>query len=365
MKFYPDFIIKYDPEVDTLQTLSEKVLNSLILRPLRYKKPRVIFIGGDSGEGKSIAALRIEQILLEIQGLDLRDYINDINIYQPMEYPTKIDRLLNDKSLKKVNIVCFHEAREIVKAKNWAGFLAQAVADVNAMSRSVKRLCTIIISQFIRDITTDVRYTLHYYCTAARPLGGHTRLTIYKMWKDDRDLEKPRLRKSRIKGLLVYPNGRRRVYMPKYLEITMPDKDIVKIFEEQDKEAKTKIIRAKLNKLIKDMKAELDLETDKVGAMVEWYSKRPDQLELIGHYVRGKFKLRPEVMSMHDLTKEDMLQFNRELTDKLKHLGLFSSDVGDQVTDTGGETQTGQSETIDTQETNSNSPPVTDKDGVV
>lgn len=353
MRFYPDFIIKYDPQVDTTLTLSEKVLNALILRPLKYRKPRIIFIGGDSGEGKSIAALRIQQILLGIEGLDLKDYVNDINIYQPLEYPAKIDRLLNDKSLKKIKIVCFHEAREIVKAKNWAGFLAQAVADVNAMSRAVKRLCTIIISQFIRDITTDVRYTLNYYCTAWRPLGGHTRLTIYKMWKDDKDLEKPRLRKMRIKGILVYPNGRHRVYMPKYLEITMPDKEIVKIFEEQDKEAKTKIIRAKLNKLIKDMKAEMDLETDKVGAMVEWYVKHPDQLELIGHYVRGKYKLKAEVMSMHDLNKDEMLQFSRELTEKLKSLGLFSGQADNKQVE-GAE---GENHTTTEQGENSNLPP--------
>lgn len=318
-----DFVVKYDPLTDTSEELTKRILYAVIIKRLKYNKPAVMFIGGESGEGKSFTALRLQQLLLEIQGLSLDQYIHNINVYQPIEYPQKLDKLLYDKDLKKVNIICMHEAREVVKAKNWQSFLTQAVSDVNAMSRSIKRLCVMIISQFIRDITNDIRYTLNFYCVVRRPKGKHARLYINVLWKDDKDLEKPKLRKRKLQGYLLMPNGSRRRFMPEYLELKQPKKEIVEAFETADREAKTLIIRSKLNKLVSEMKQELGEESTKINSMVEFYTTHQESLQLIGKQYKKGWRLRPEVRSMHDLDPNEVKVFESKLNDKLEKLGFF------------------------------------------
>lgn len=318
-----DFVVRYNPSKDTHKDVAKRILYTLFIKRIKGKKPAVTFIGGDSGEGKSESALTLQDALLEIQGIDLKDYMNVLNIYTPLEYPVKLDRILFDKELKKANVLILHEAREVVKAKLWHSFLNQSISDVNAMSRSVKRLVTIVISQFIRDIDASVRYTLTYYCIIRRPLGKSARLYINVMWKDDRDLEKPRLRKRKISGYLVYPNGRYQRYVPKYLELRRPRKEIIEMFEKQDREAKIGIIRKKIDKMIKEMREDIGAENNKVNVMLDWYIKHPEQLTKIGRMYRGKWKLRPEVKTMHELSIGESQEFEEKLNESLKKAGYF------------------------------------------
>lgn len=320
---YCDFMIKYDPKKDSDEDITKKILYSIIIGRLKNRKPAVIFVSGDSGEGKSFSAIRLQELLMEVQDLEIRDYFDDMNVYIPLEYPKKIDALLHDKRLKKANILCVHEARTVVKAKNWHSFLTQSVADVNAMSRSVKRLCFMIVSQFIRDITKDVRYTLNYYMKVSRPKGKKARLYIHVLWKDDRDLEKPKLRKRKLSGYLVYPNGRYQRYVPRYLELSKPSKDIVKMFEKKDRESKSRIIRRKLNKLITQMEEDLGGENKKIKDMVDWYSKDINKIQKIGKRYKNKWKIKKEVRKIHGLTRDDAKTFEKLLNERLKEKGII------------------------------------------
>lgn len=320
-----DFVVKYDPTTDTEQDLTDRILYAIFVRRAKRKKPTYMFIGADSGEGKSWAALKLMERLLAIQGEDIREYMDDINIYTPFEYPKKIRNLLFAKHLKKINVCTMHEARELIKAKKWQDFLAQSVSDINAQSRSIKRLIFIIISQFIRDITTDVRYTLNYYCKVERRLWeGHSRLYINVMWKDDQDLERPKLRRRKLKGFLVYPNGRKRMFCPQYLVIGRPSDELVDLFEKRDREAKAEVIKRKINKLVKEMEMEEGRDDKKILAMTEHYTKHQDQLPLIGKQLKKGFKLNKEFAAMHDLTKEEEADFKKLLDKKLKDIGMIA-----------------------------------------
>jgi len=323
-----DFVIMYNPDTDTMQDIAKRILYSIITRRLKNKKPVVMFIAGQSGEGKSFGALKLQEVLLEMQGLKLVDYLDAINVYTPLEYPTKLDALLFSKELKKVNLICMHEAREVVKAKNWQSFLTQSIADVNAMSRSVKRLCIIVISQFIRDITSDVRHTINYYIKASRPKGRSTRLYFNVIWYDDRDLEKPKIRKRKLSGYLVYPDGRYRRFVPKYLEVSKPSKEAIERFEKSDYEAKAGIIRKKLNKLIKEMQLDISdaKENKKIDSMVNWYMKNQENIFTIGKRYKGAWKLTPEAKQMHDLDDREAKQFEEKLNDRLKQTGALIED---------------------------------------
>jgi len=324
-----DFAVQYNPQKDKTEDITKRILYSIVIKRIKHKKPAILFIAGDSGEGKSYSALRLQEVLLELQGLDIRQYLDKINVFTPLEYPNKLESILYDKELKKVNIICMHEAREVVKAKNWQSFLTQSIADINAMSRAIKRLCVIIISQFIRDITTDVRYTLNYYIKISRPKGKRARLYINVMWKDDRDLEKPKLRKRKLSGYLIYPNGKWVRYVPQYLELAPPSKEIAQQFDKLDVEAKSGIIRRKISKLIKDMQEDIQNSTDnnKINAMVEWYVKHPENLVKIGRQRKGKWKLGKEAKEMHDLSKREAIDFEQQLNEQLKKQGVIKEEA--------------------------------------
>jgi len=316
-----DFAVRYNPEIDNPTTLTKKILYSIIIKRLKAKKPTVIFISGDSGEGKSWASLRLQELLYEIQDKDLKDYLDISNIYTPLEYAEKLDKILNDKEYKKANIVTVHEARELVKAKNWHSFLNQSISDINALSRSVKRLITIIIAQFIRDIDSNVRYTITYYCKVRRPKGKPARLYINTLWKDDRDLDKPKLRKRKLSGYLISPEGKYRRYVPEYLEMSRPSKEIIEMFEQRDRESKQKIIKAKIDKLIKEISADIGTENKKLEIMTNYYTSHQENINRIGRMYRGKWRLRPEAREMHDLTISESKEFEKKLNEALKKDG--------------------------------------------
>jgi hypothetical protein len=245
MGFWYDFAVRYDPKTTKPEELTKKILHSIVIRRLKFKKPAVMFIAGKSGEGKSHTAIKLQQLLLEINNLDIKEHLQNINVFTPLEYPKKLDQLLYNKELKKVNIICMHEAREIIRATDWRNFLTTSIADVNAMSRAIKRLCIMIISQNLKDIAREIRLTVNYYCKVSRPLGKNARLYIFTMYEDDRDIDNPRIKKRRLTGYLVYPNGKYHKYTPQYLELSRLDKDIAKTFEKADTDAKSGILKSK------------------------------------------------------------------------------------------------------------------------
>lgn len=321
-----DFVVKYDPQKDTKQDLTDRILYSLFIRRMKANKPVKIFIGGDSGSGKSFAGIKLQEVLCRLQGLDIKDYVDAMNVFIPIEYPRKVDNLLFNKDYKPVNIICIHEARDVIRAKLWQSFVSQSIADINQLSRSIKRLCIIIISQFIRDITKEVRYTLNYYCTVSRGNTGKSKLRINVIWHDDRDLEKPLIKKRRVKGYLVYPDGKYKLFTPQYIELDKPDKEIVDQFEKLDRDAKADILKAKINKLIEEMKKDIgEVEgADKVNSMVDWYSSHLEQIEVIGKHTRkGKLKVSEEFIKMHDLTKEQKKKFEEDFNARLIKMGVY------------------------------------------
>ncbi len=321
---FSDFVVRYDPDKESKEDLTKKILYAIFIKKrIRANKPCIIFIGGDSGEGKSFGALSITDVLLGLQGIDFLTHVNDVNVYTPLEYAPKLNKLLFSKDLKKVNVFVLQEARELIKAKLWYTFLNQAVSDINAMSRSVKRIITIIVSQFIRDISPDIRYTLNYYITARRPAGKLARLYIKVLWKDDRDLEKPKLRKRRLTGYLIYPNGRYVRYVPRYMELRLPRKEIVDIFEKNDMEAKTYIIKKKINKLMKEIEKDIGIENPKVEAMIKYYSEHFESLNMIGKFKRNKYRLTNDFKKMHELTDTEAAQFESKLNEELKKKGII------------------------------------------
>ena len=326
-----DFFVKYDPKIDSKADLARKILyNLFITRGIKDKRAVKIGLFGQSGSGKSWSNIGLQSILLEAMGLDIRNYLNDINVYLPIEYPEKLNRLLGlnpggfkKTGLKKVNIITVHESREFINSKKWQSFVNMAIADVNQMSRQIKRIMFILTSQFIKDIDSSIRYTLDYYIKAHRPFNNSTRLYIKKVWFDDRDLEKPKIKKRGIAGVLMYPNGKWKRYKPSYLIMEKPAKDIIELYERSDTDAKKQILKSKLDRLIKEMTLEVGVEDAKVDKIVEHYMKNPETISTISKRVKDRYVIKKEFREMFDLDDKRMKEFQAKLNQELKEKGFM------------------------------------------
>lgn len=321
---FVDFVVYHDETEESPRDLALKIFYSVFIVRIQENMPCTIFINGNSGTGKSISGgLKMQQILMMLQGItDIKPYLDVMNVYTPFEYPQKIQKLLFDKDFKDINIICIHESRELVNAKKWQDFLTQSVASVNAMSRSVKRMITIFISQFIRDVSNDIRNTLDFYITMTRPRGMKSRMTIYKFWKDDRDPDRPRLCKRRLFGYIVNPKtGVRTPFCPTHFEIDMPEREIVETFELQDRLAKTEIIKKKTDKLINEMKRDIGIDVDRIDELVKYYSADPMRLAIIGRNTPGGFKVRPDTQKLHDMSNAHFKKFEVNLLKSLEKKG--------------------------------------------
>jgi hypothetical protein len=180
-----------------------------------------------------------------------------------------------------------------------------------------------IVAQHIRNITTDVRYTLNYRIKCYRPLYGQIRAYIEKVIDDDTDLENPKLKTRKITGFIKMQDGRKRVYSPQFVEIKRVSRELQNHFQEKDSESKLRIIKQKLTKLMAEMKAEFGENTDKIDLIVKYYSDHPETLSLLGKNRRGVWKLDNKVSEMFEIPKEDIPLMQAKLNESLKSKGYF------------------------------------------
>lgn len=325
---YLDFIIDYneDPELMGIQ-----ILQNITINRLKAHKPCIIFVSGDSGEGKSYAGLKILDVVNKYYGIDTLSTLDDSVIYIPTEYLTKLDNCLFYKKnkrmdLKNLRVLMIDEAREVVKARLWHTFLNQAIADCNAMSRSVKEIVLLVVSQFIKDIDSAVRYTLTFYAECERPLTGSTRLRLERVWKNTYDLERPKLCKRPLVGYIDYGKSRSKFYP--WFEVHKPPRELYEKYDKNTFAAKSKILRKRIEETLKRLQKDIGHEFDKVEELVKYYIKNPEQMKLIRDPKYKKFRLRKEFKEMHDITNIEVTEFQKRLFEKMKDEGMMKEEGG-------------------------------------
>ena len=318
----PDYIVKFDPEKEDAMVLFERIVYALILRRIVHKKPTITHICGQSGEGKSLSALFIMYILFKIQGMSLKDYMDVCNVYNQEEYADKLERLLKDKAYKKVNVLAVHEGRESMEADEWQSLFNRNLAHVNALSRAIKRMAIFIISQHLKDITKAIRRTLHYQIKIFRRLAygqeGNARLFWYIFYEDDRDPENPFLRKRRVRGIVILPNGRRVIHKPKYFQIPMVDSDIKDMFDERDVQNKLEILTDKLAGMRDDIKSKNKGRKDKIQALVNFYAlNEAARMNVLKRNKKGNYRAIMDFGKLHDLKPTEVAEFERKFKERL------------------------------------------------
>lgn len=317
MSNFVDFVIQAD-QLDN-EKISHTILQRLFLKRIHHNKPAVLVLVGDSGEGKSHTALRLCEVFSQLQGFDFKDYVNDVTIYTPLEYPTKFKALLEDPRLKKVNFLIIDEAREVVSSSQWNSFVNHAIADINATFRGVKPMIIIVVVQYLKDLDFRIRRTANYYGSCLRPLGKKVKLLMKRVWKDDSDIENPRLRTRGIRGFIV-KNKRYQAIRLKPFSVGRVSREVEQIYELNAKQAKSELIKHKLNELMKELEKEYGKRFTRIEAAATYYV---DQFENVTERVRGKIRLKKDLVSMLDFDKIELAQFEKKLIEKARQKGVL------------------------------------------
>lgn len=317
---YSDFTIVGAEKLESKQ-LTRAIFEHIFVRRIKANKPCVIVLTGQSGEGKSWDALKIGEIVADICGFNFTEHLSDIVVYTPLEYPAKMKRLLEDPALKKVNLCILDEARNVVSARTWQSFANQAIADIQATSRAVKPIITILITQSMGDIDLKMRKAVQFYGVCTRPIGHEARMRLYALWTDDRDLGNITLRKRRVKGHIIM-NGRYVMFRPKEFLFTIPTKETTDKYEEESFNAKKILIRYKLDQLFEEMKKDYKGIFSRVNAAVEFYTKNPKHLEEITKRIRGKIKLLPQVKEMLGFSESELTEFETKIKESFKKMAM-------------------------------------------
>lgn len=301
---------------DKNKSTARVIFEHIFIKRLKQNKPCIVFIGGDSGEGKTWSVIRL---LEELQ--DKPDVENQI-IYTPFEYTKKVNWILFNKESKGKNILIFMEARELVKGKTWYSIINQAISDVNALSREIKPLLFIVVSQHPKDIDSSVRTTINYYGRCSRPQDANTRLSLNKTWKNW-DLNSPKIYQRKIKGVIVGRDGDKKNVTIRRFIMNAPSADIIAKVQQLDRHAKEKIIKQKLLNIDKALAKEIS-NKDKIGEIADSITKNPATLtQFIKKDRKGNITIKPIYKTIYDLNDVEFKELSSRINDLLIEQGII------------------------------------------
>ena len=261
-----------------IDSIEDLFIYQTIIKPALQRKIVILFVEGQSGEGKSMTCLslawRIEELFKRIRGLNYEyDPIKQV-VYVPLEYNEKVEAWLKEPYLT----LMIDELRFLLPKQKWYSLLNQSLAEANATLRAIKvENCgyggvLIYNSQDIGDITKDARKTINFDIHVRRDDYSRVFLRFYEFWYDRSNVEKPIMRLRRV----AMEYGGHIFLVSTASTITLPPTPIRRTFEEYSVEAKSKILKRKREIILKELKRELgfirdfkeELQIDEIFEMV-------------------------------------------------------------------------------------------------
>lgn len=310
---FNDFEVEWQGNTEDTTKL---ILKRLLVGRIKGNKPCVVVVTGASGEGKSYSIIAIIKILLELSGLDIKDYLDDIIIFTPLEYVHKTDRLLHDPKLKKVYMLQIDEARNVVGSDKWFSFINKTIGHINAMSRGVKRLMFFIVTQSIKDIDASTRRSVNFHFKCVRNIGHKAKIIPYVFWEDDRDIDNIKLRKRKVWGTIIKGDERYRVWLK--INVTKPDDEITDRYELLQKNAKTKIIQQGLQNLVDKIERDVNKTNySRVDELVDYFTNPKNMVELTNNarVIRGRWRSAKDFGRRYNLSREQVKEFESRIAE--------------------------------------------------
>jgi adenylate kinase family enzyme len=311
----PSFKVEWQ---GSLEKTMKRIFHNLIVSTIKDDKPCVILITGKSGTGKSSVALSIADDIYGEEQLDFLPYVQQSVVMEITEFGDKVKAVLYEKELKKCFLVILDEARKTVNKDDWRSVVNRTVAMVNALSREVKPLAIIIITQSLRDIDINTRDTIDYYVKCKRSLRHPTEASFYEFWVDDSNVDKPKMKKKIVMGNILEA-GKARTVKLYNVEFHKPREEIWKAYKGFSYDSKTKMLEQEFNNLANALKSKYnDSSIKRTQELAQYLHTRKDLLNDFAQFKRKRWQLTPEFCTNFNVSVFEKKEIEKLLLEKNK-----------------------------------------------
>lgn len=286
------------------EELMNDILTNLFIKKLKAGMPIFISIVGKSSSGKSAFSILIQDIMYKARELDYLDYVEETILIKPSQYSNKVKQMLNmkDKKMKKAFTLQTDEAKFLINSESWGSFRNKAIRTITATSRAIKPILFIVIAQLMRDIDKATRLSLDYYFEITRSPGVSPKVIPYVLYEDTTDVEKVKIKKRRLTAVIIYPDGSQRKVLPIFRP-KMPRKELYEKYQSFEVKSKEEEIFALLDELDKDIEKLSGDYSAKVKEFAQHLIDNPTELEKLGEFKRGKWKVNKSTMQKYNYTQ--------------------------------------------------------------
>lgn len=305
-----------EKEEHEIEHNTHNILYHILRRPVSSNMPIVLIVSGKSGRGKSETTITILNELLKRDGINFAEYLKDILVANPLDYMTVLDGVLYNKRLKKIHVVWLDEARMLISAEKWNEFINRAIPHMTALSRQVKPLVIVIVTQSLMDVQKSMRSLIDYEIKCTRVPFKSVKAKVREYYIDDRDPEKIRLRWKYPRGFFI--EGKElRSFVFNEIEFKRAPKELLAIYDPIITARKSEFLKKIMNQTIERIKSELgSLDFSRVNHIYDHLNKSPDQFYYWTAKKGKKFVLKKEFGNFFNLDRIQVRELQRLINEK-------------------------------------------------
>jgi len=269
----------------TEEATTEKILEHLVSRPLSSGLPQTIAMIGKSRTGKSVLALLIQDIIYKSKGLDFVEILEHCVLIKPNDYSTKTRAILKGETKlhKKIVSLQMDEAKFLINSDDWQKLKNKAIRTIAATSATIKPMAFFIVAQMLGDIDSKTRKTIDYLFVITRKPGQKPRVIPYTFYEKINDVDRVRVSPRRIRGNIIYPDGRSVFYTPTFRP-SLPRKEVLEKYWSFEKKDKASEIFALLDEIEDESNKLAGKDQEKIKDFANHLVNNPEELAKIGKW---------------------------------------------------------------------------------
>lgn len=309
-----DFVVQWQGNMEDTTT---EIFDHLFYRRIKSHKPCVICVTGASGEGKSNTGLHVVDKLFKKQGIDFKDYVRQAVVGGVDDFGPKAKAIIHDKELKKCFAIIIDEAAATVNSKDWASLTNRAINFINNMSRAIKPLFIVIIAQSLKQIDSQTRHTINYYMPVKRAYNSPAKARVYKFYIDERDLDKPKLKKKLVRGYIEHTNKKDYIEL-KDIEFPKVRQEVWDLYKVDMIDSKSKLLEAEFDKLAKHlMEQNQDKQKERIEQLAKFLWSNKYILSNFAKFGRNKWNLKQDFITNFGITDSEKKDLESMLKTKI------------------------------------------------
>lgn len=298
----------------------EELINNLISKKVQAGMPQVVAFVGKSRSGKTMLALKIQDIMYRYFGLDFLQYMKQVVFIKPSAWPETMDPIIreSDKHLKKAKSIHLDEAKFLVNSDNWQKVQNKGTRALIGVSAVIQPMLIIIVAQIRKDIDPRIRETLDLLFEVKRSRGHKPQVKVFTNYEKVYDMSNIKIMPRALRGIVRYPNGTHKMVFPEFAP-SMPRKELVDAYQSFEKPDK----KEQLLKIVKEMRKDIDKlqgSDEKILSLSNLLSQNPQELELAGKWnsKQEKWRLSKEAKKKFAINnKEDVKELEKLVTKQL------------------------------------------------